>query len=49
MSLRDYAVLMVVLSDNTATNLLIDTVGHGEGERADARARAAADAGCGAG
>jgi beta-lactamase class A len=27
MSLRDYAVLMVVLSDNTATNLLIDTLG----------------------
>lgn len=27
MSLRDYAVLMVVLSDNTATNLLIDAVG----------------------
>lgn len=27
MSLRDYAVLMVVLSDNTATNLLIDMVG----------------------
>ena len=27
MSLRDYAVLMVVVSDNTATNLLIDTVG----------------------
>ena len=26
MSLRDYAVLMVVLSDNTATNLLIDAV-----------------------
>lgn len=27
MPLRDYAVLMVVLSDNTATNLLIETVG----------------------
>lgn len=27
MSLRDYATLMVVVSDNTATNLLIDTVG----------------------
>jgi beta-lactamase class A len=27
MSLRDYAVLMVVLSDNTATNLLIDMLG----------------------
>jgi beta-lactamase class A len=27
MPLRDYAVLMVVLSDNTATNLLIDAVG----------------------
>lgn len=27
MSLRDYAILMVVLSDNTATNLLIDVVG----------------------
>jgi beta-lactamase class A len=27
MSLRDYAVLMVVLSDNSATNLLIDAVG----------------------
>lgn len=27
MSLRDYAVLMIVLSDNTATNLLIDKVG----------------------
>lgn len=27
MSLRDYAVLMVVLSDNTAANLLIDVVG----------------------
>lgn len=27
MSLRDYAVLMVMLSDNTATNLLIDAVG----------------------
>ena len=27
LSLRDYAVLMVVVSDNTATNLLIDTVG----------------------
>ncbi|MEX0736418.1 MAG: serine hydrolase [Bacteroidota bacterium] len=29
MSLRDYAVLMVVLSDNTATNLLIEKVGIG--------------------
>ena len=27
MSLRDYAVLMVVLSDNTATNLLIEVLG----------------------
>ena len=27
MPLRDYAVLMIVLSDNSATNLLIDTVG----------------------
>ena len=27
MSLRDYATLMVIVSDNTATNLLIDTVG----------------------
>lgn len=27
MSLRDYAVLMIVLSDNTATNLLIEKVG----------------------
>ena len=27
MSLRDYATLMVVVSDNTATNLLIETVG----------------------
>lgn len=27
MSIRDYAVLMIVLSDNTATNLLIDLVG----------------------
>lgn len=27
MSLRDYAVLMIVLSDNSATNLLIDVVG----------------------
>jgi beta-lactamase class A len=27
MSIRDLAVLMVVLSDNTATNLLIDRVG----------------------
>jgi beta-lactamase class A len=27
MSLRDYATLMVVLSDNTATNMLIDRVG----------------------
>ena len=27
MSLRDYAVLMIVLSDNSATNLLIDAVG----------------------
>lgn len=27
MSLRDYAVLMVVVSDNTATNLLIDRLG----------------------
>jgi beta-lactamase class A len=27
MSLRDYAVLMIVLSDNTATNLLIQQVG----------------------
>ncbi len=27
MSIRDYAVLMIVLSDNTATNLLIDRVG----------------------
>ncbi|MBA3639587.1 MAG: class A beta-lactamase-related serine hydrolase [Acidobacteriota bacterium] len=27
MSLRDYATLMVVVSDNTATNLLIDTLG----------------------
>jgi len=27
LSLRDYAVLMVVLSDNTATNVLIDAVG----------------------
>lgn len=29
MSIRDYAVLMIVLSDNTATNLLIDLVGMG--------------------
>jgi beta-lactamase class A len=29
MSLRDYAVLMIVLSDNSATNLLIDVVGMG--------------------
>ncbi len=27
MSLRDYAILMIVLSDNTATNLLIEKVG----------------------
>jgi beta-lactamase class A len=27
LSLRDYTVLMIVLSDNTATNVLIDTVG----------------------
>ena len=27
MSLRDYAVLMIILSDNTATNLLIEKVG----------------------
>jgi beta-lactamase class A len=27
MSLRDYAILMIVLSDNTATNLIIETVG----------------------
>ena len=27
MSLRDYAILMIVLSDNTATNLLIDILG----------------------
>jgi beta-lactamase class A len=27
LSLRDYATLMVVLSDNTATNVLIDIVG----------------------
>lgn len=27
LSLRDYAVLMIVLSDNTATNLLMDAVG----------------------
>lgn len=27
LSLRDYAVLMVILSDNTATNVLIDTLG----------------------
>lgn len=27
MSLRDFAVLMIILSDNSATNLLIDTVG----------------------
>ena len=27
MSIRDYAVLMIVLSDNTATNVLIDLVG----------------------
>ncbi len=37
MSLRDYAALMIVLSDNTATNLLIDTVGM---ERVAARMRA---------
>ena len=43
MSLRDYAALMVVLSDNTATNVLIDARRHGEGDRADARARPAAD------
>jgi beta-lactamase class A len=37
MSLRDYAVLMIVLSDNTATNLLIHTVGM---DRVTARMRA---------
>lgn len=37
MSLRDYAVLMIVLSDNTATNLLIDAVGM---ENVNARMRA---------
>lgn len=34
MSLRDYATLMVVLSDNTATNVIIDAVGM---ERVNAR------------
>jgi beta-lactamase class A len=37
MSLRDYAVLMIVLSDNTATNVLIDAVGM---EKVTARMRA---------
>jgi beta-lactamase class A len=37
MALRDYATLMVVLSDNTATNLLIDVVGM---EKVNARMRA---------
>ena len=37
MALRDYATLMIVLSDNTATNVLIDTVGM---ERVTARMRA---------
>jgi beta-lactamase class A len=37
MSLTDYATLMVVLSDNTATNLLIDVVGM---EKVNARMRA---------
>jgi beta-lactamase class A len=37
MSLRDYAVLMIVLSDNTATNVLIDAVGM---DRVTARMRA---------
>ena len=37
MALRDYAVLMVVLSDNTATNVLIDVVGM---EKVTARMRA---------
>ena len=27
LSLRDYAILMIMLSDNTATNVLIDTIG----------------------
>lgn len=38
LSLRDYATLMVVLSDNTATNVLIDAVGM---ERVTARMAAA--------
>ena len=37
LSIRDYAVLMVVLSDNTATNVLIDVVGM---EKVNARLRA---------
>jgi beta-lactamase class A len=37
MALRDYAALMIVLSDNTATNVLIDTVGM---EKVTARMRA---------
>ena len=37
LSVRDYAVLMVVLSDNTATNILIDTVGM---DKVNARMRA---------
>jgi beta-lactamase class A len=37
MALRDYATLMIVLSDNTATNFLIDIVGM---EKVNARMRA---------
>ena len=37
MSLRDYAVLMIVLSDNTATNVLIDALGM---DKVNARMRA---------
>ena len=48
MSLRDYAVLMIMLSDNTATNVLIDAVGM-EGIKRGSTRSASAAPGCAAG
>ena len=48
LSIRDYAVLMVTLSDNTATNVLIDRLGMDEDRQAHAGPRARPARSCGA-